>query len=345
MGIPHTITDADLLRLGLDPIDASPDVHIIAKDQPREARGSVSTPVCDQLEAISYNLRTREESAPDLERFGIQIERGVDQDDRTLWRLIASDPLDWVGTVPTGAASREGVIFVDSTQLNGYYTLSLSSRGLGLVIKAEGNSELHLRCGRLQSRPDLLGLARETGDAWLVSEVEERLPEDGDLLGLVVAAGFLSRMRVDQPAQLREKSRALLEGRYEPRFDPERAWARTLGQRETQQIEDRALAWVDRLEAELGDLGSEMEPEDSAWHACMRRVLVGRDDLEGVVILLEESGAGVRLRRALERLDHEAEVQIRSLPTVDLSGEHELVRRAVLLDPAAWWVRPLLRGQ
>lgn len=342
MAASHGITDADLIRLGFDPTDACPDIHIIARDEPEEGRGATATPLAERLHE---GVRTREEPAPELERRGVQIERCVDSVHRTVWRLSAEATIEWVGDIPTGAVSRDGVIYIDSTQMNGYYSLSLPSRGLGLVIRAEGGSDLHLRCGRLQPRPDLRALARETGDPWLLSEVEERLPQDGDSFGFAVAAGFLSRMRIDPPAQRRERTRVLLEGGYDAKLDPERAWARTLSRHQAQELEDAALAWVDRLAGELSDVGNEVDSEDPSWHACMRRVVVGRDDLEGLVILLEEAGAGARLRGALARFDREGEVQIRALPSVDLTGVGELVRRALLLDPAAWWTRPLLRGQ
>jgi hypothetical protein len=69
----------------------------------------------------------------------------------------------------------------------------------------------------------------------------------------------------------------------------------------------------------------------------------GRDDLEGIRLLLVEAGAEEEISDDIGMLDDRAQRFMLSLPVVVAAPEARLARTRSL-DPGVWWVAPVEAG-
>jgi hypothetical protein len=77
-------------------------------------------------------------------------------------------------------------------------------------------------------------------------------------------------------------------------------------------------------------------PEEGPWQCQWLDACHGRDDLEGVCILLHEASAGDVLKKLLERLDKAGRVVRNVLPGAFVPAD-ERTTRACRLSPNSWW--------
>jgi hypothetical protein len=101
-------------------------------------------------------------------------------------------------------------------------------------------------------------------------------------------------------------------------------------------MQELARAEADRLELMVGEVADSVLPEEGAWQREWLDVCHGRDDLEGVCILLREIEADAPVIRRVEQLDRAGRVVRSILPRTFVPSD-ERTRRAAQLTPNAWW--------
>ena len=182
-------------------------------------------------------------------------------------------------------------------------------------------------------------------DAWMRDEVAGRATRP-DAWQQVAAVGLLTRLREDARAASTEAG--------PPSMRPEalavRQWFRALDPELWKDVELLLKAELTLLEADLDDLRSDMEPTDPHWLRHLGRFLAGRDDVEGVRVLLLDAWR-VHSARSFEptaerpalalvsEFDQAARPFIRMLPRLPPTDDERL-RRVRRHDPAAWWAWP-----
>jgi len=170
---------------------------------------------------------------------------------------------------------------------------------------------------------------------WLRDEIQARL-ERADAWQHAVAVGLFAR---HAPATDR--------GARDPASQADlvrpRRWAHGLRPAEVQTIELLLRAEVERLLAAIDDLAETMACDDSWWRADLVAICQGRDDVEGVRILLNEAGAGAAVAASVELLDVTGARFVQSLPVV-LSIDDPRLREVARFDPTAWWATLAIPG-
>jgi hypothetical protein len=115
-----------------------------------------------------------------------------------------------------------------------------------------------------------------------------------------------------------------------------RRWVRGLGPGQLDALELLLRTEVERLLLAAADLARTMACDDRGWRSALVELCQGRDDVEGVRILLNEAGAGAALAGAIRDLDDAGARLVRSLP-VRLRIDDARLREVRALDEAAWW--------
>ena len=100
--------------------------------------------------------------------------------------------------------------------------------------------------------------------------------------------------------------------------------------------EAHALAEASALVLDVEDAIADVDARVEGWDDTVRELAHRRDDLEGVLLLLDGAGAGTAIRSSLAAVDHEGQV-LRLAIEPDILDNDERLRRAGLKDPDAWW--------
>jgi hypothetical protein len=226
--------------------------------------------------------------------------------------------------------------------------VDLAAAGVARLVLPEGNGLLlipgrrGLEVTRVLTAPSLVeplaaisspvaewAAAREP---WLRDEITRRLARR-DPWQTAVATGLFARLAIPVDAAL--AATAVHEDLALPR-----RWARALEPAAVETLVDLLDAEVQRLLAEVSDLSRAMACDDPGWRAAVLDLCRARDDLEGVRVLLNETLAAERVASMTMVIDAAANRFVQSLPAELALGDTRLERVAIL-DPEAWWVRPL----
>ena len=186
--------------------------------------------------------------------------------------------------------------------------------------------------------PDIAAWAGSCSDGWLGEQVEP-LAASPDAWTRLVAAGMLARLPTpDHGAQARAWVDALRHGVVDATLAGPRRWIKSLEPSDAKAIIDASVAECASLSLDIEDAIAGVDANADGWDDVAREVAHRRDDLEGVLVLLDARGEDVDLRTALAAVDRIGASLQASLPD-DWAGDDERLRRAALKAPGAWWGR------
>jgi hypothetical protein len=173
-------------------------------------------------------------------------------------------------------------------------------------------------------------------DVWLAEQVEP-LSAAGDPWTAVVAAGMLGRLVAPgSPAQARVWLDAARRGDASESVRGPRRWAAALTGADVSRVEAQVLAEAAGLALDVEDAVADADARAEGWEDTVRELAHRRDDLEGVLLLLDAAGAAAATRAALAAVDREGLVLRLAIGDEALEDDERL-RRAGLKDPDAWW--------
>jgi hypothetical protein len=342
------ITRDYLALLGLSDFDTMDEAHVAwPTDRPGEAQSSLTVGL---TLAVVYGSLGFAAVARDLARqSGIGIER--ERDDGRILRFVAPPGETLEVRVPPGASEQAtagvyhppdepGVVVVDLRQSP---RLALMGQEGGLVVHT-GETGLDLASVAPASPLEPLAPIESPVSVWLplIEDASAR-----DLVGerirtpsswaYAVSAGIIARLvEPDSGIAARQAVERLLRGEIDPLMAGPRLWAQALTDAERHTLRDLALAEVDAIDQEIRDLAEAVHADAPGWPARWISLCHRRDDLEGVRLLLAETGAVDALEAALRDVDREGELLRLSTPSsADLIDER--ARRVGLTAPLAWW--------
>ncbi|HTU99842.1 MAG TPA: hypothetical protein VMF13_04845 [Luteitalea sp.] len=173
-------------------------------------------------------------------------------------------------------------------------------------------------------------------DSWLVEQVTP-LVDAADPWSSVVAAGMLTRLTTPSSA---DEARAWLDaarrGTAEATVAGPRQWARGLTAVDVERLQAQVIADAAALCLDVEDATDDVDARADGWDDLVREVAHRRDDLEGVLLLLDAAGADAPVRSALAVVDREGAV-LRLAVGGAVPHDDERLRRVWLKDPDAWW--------
>jgi hypothetical protein len=176
----------------------------------------------------------------------------------------------------------------------------------------------------------------QSTDHWLRSEVSELLERGGAWANVAAAALVARYSEPPSAAVAKQWLEATLARQTVSTLAAPRQWAQQLQPAQLRTIQELACAEATRLVLMLDDVAETAVPEEGPWQSAWLDVCRGRDDLEGVCVLLREAGAAAVLQKPLARLDTTG-LTIRSvLPNAFVTGD-ERTRRAGRVSPDSWW--------
>jgi hypothetical protein len=176
----------------------------------------------------------------------------------------------------------------------------------------------------------------QSTDEWLRSEVSELLQRGGAWANIVAAALVARYSEPATPAVAKQWLEATLARQAVPALAAPRQWARQLKPAQVRTVQELARAEATRVELMLDDVADTAVPEEGPWQSAWLSVCHGRDDLEGVCILLHEASAAEVLQKPLARLDHTGRMVCSVIPRKFVTGD-ERIRRARRVSPESWW--------
>jgi hypothetical protein len=283
----------------------------------------------------------------ELEELGFRLEVGLDRPKiiKVIDETGAPIVVHGIGLVPAAFhkdPKDPSTVFLD-LDIPGARTVLRETEAGVLIVPAEQSLTVYPVTGPnlcveplSEIRAPLVDWCREVRDAWLVGQFEKAAGSE-DSWSHCVAAGMYARLA--EPADAAEAEREvkrLLSGRVVDRMAKPLVWAWTLSAEQCATLEDLALAEIDHLDTLLGHLEDEATPEEKGWCEDLLELCRRRDDLEGILLVLAEAGAGQRLARACGGFDRRAEIFSASIPA-RVSFQDEKLRRAWLGSPEAWW--------
>ncbi len=179
-----------------------------------------------------------------------------------------------------------------------------------------------------------MGWALATADPWL-SEATRSLLQTTDLIDYLAAIGAPLRLaHTPQPDTFAALAAAILAG-----APPQVAWVHAVADADWHVLNRLATERAHALCLALRTQLKEPEIDDPQWSRSMDSLLIGRDSLESAVGLLACVAPTPDLHAALAVLDALGEVAIAALSPWTHTHNEQL-RRAALVAPDAWWVRP-----
>ena len=247
------------------------------------------------------------------------------------WRAedVAYVPDEDPGTVYVDLAAAPAVLV-----RGGADAVMLHADDRGVVVA--GVSRSIEAMAPLEQPPALDAWLAACDDAWLAEQVAP-LSEAGDPWTAVVAAGMLGRLATPgSPAQARAWLDAARRGEASASIRGPRRWAAALAGSDVARGESQALAEASALVLDVEDAIADVDARVEGWDDTVRELAHRRDDLEGVLLLLDGAGAGTAIRSSLAAVDHEGLV-LRLAIEPDILDNDERLRRAGLKDPDAWW--------
>ncbi len=332
------------LGLGLDRLGA-PKTYPWPEVATGEAKGVVARVTLAAV--LSGTTPMNPAAIPALEQVGVADESA----DRAPWnvRLSASEPDGFIAVrVPTGAheallmqPERQDQVAVDFVRAGS--VLVSGPRGDVLVIADRHGvtfaavSGISVAPAAVVEAPALAWLAEaQCTDSWLNAEVSQLLQRGGPWAN-VSAAAIVARY-VEPAGSVTAKVwlDATLAGKPVPALATPRQWARQLQPAQVRTVQELARAETTRLALMLDDVAETALPETGPWQNEWLDACHGRDDLEGVWILLREASAADPLTTALERLDRTGRVVRNVLPSTFVPAD-ERTRRASRVAPDSWW--------
>lgn len=114
------------------------------------------------------------------------------------------------------------------------------------------------------------------------------------------------------------------------------AWVMQTSPEQRDAIVESAITAVTMLGEDLDDLDVDFDPGDGDWRAALVEWCRRRDDLEGVILLLDFVRHGSALHDLLDPFDRAAAEFVRSIPVV-FDVDDQQLRRAARFNPEAWW--------
>jgi hypothetical protein len=175
-------------------------------------------------------------------------------------------------------------------------------------------------------------------DSWLAVEVSRRLDVHIEWES-ALAVGLLARCRRSTPERARRIVERQLRGEIDSDLLRPVDWARALSAVQRDRLEDLALAKVAVLEDALEGLLDDPLPDDESWRESVLRACHDRDDIQAVLVLLREIGAGERVQGVLPALDRLGRILIGSIPGGLIVDDERLARvTSVAVD--CWWTAP-----
>jgi hypothetical protein len=180
-----------------------------------------------------------------------------------------------------------------------------------------------------QIESPVAGWISERHEPWLRQEIQARLAR-ANAWQHAVAVGLFARLAVAS-----EQAAPTPDGKGD--LARPRRWARNLERAQIATLELLVKAEVERLLAVIDELTQTMACDDQDWRSELLELCRGRDDVEGVRILLNEAGADDTVTDTVRFLDEAGSQFVRSLPVV-LKVEDERLHRVASFDHGAWWV-------
>jgi hypothetical protein len=165
-------------------------------------------------------------------------------------------------------------------------------------------------------------------DPWLRERVRALVLRD-DPLRHVVAVGLAKRLS-DHSASARDIAARILAGQQVESLSRSHAWFRRLDGAQLRTVERLACDRAKNLATSLAS--SLASPRESVSLDSLRE----RDDLQGVFLLLRETGTGQRLAARLADADRLG-IDCESRGMIALDAQDEQLRRSRMLDPLCWW--------
>jgi hypothetical protein len=188
----------------------------------------------------------------------------------------------------------------------------------------------------LEQPPALGAWLAACDDAWLVEQVAP-LSTAGDPWTAAVAAGMLGRLTTPgSPTQARAWLDAARRGEVSESIRGPRRWAAALSSSDVARLEAQAVADAAALALDVEEAVTDVDARADGWEDTVRELSHRRDDLEGVLLLLDAAGAADATRAALAAVDREGLVLRLAIGNEALEHDERL-RRAGLKDPDAWW--------
>jgi hypothetical protein len=109
-------------------------------------------------------------------------------------------------------------------------------------------------------------------------------------------------------------------------------------------LEVKAVEEAQRLWEELEALDEEWGVGEARWQGRFARALVWRDELEGVLGVLQEGMAGDELLAVLRGLDEAYEELPGAVEVFPLGSSSAQLERALAAEPGCWWGEASLWG-
>jgi len=208
--------------------------------------------------------------------------------------------------------------------------LTLSPQQAGTEISVRSSQPVELTpLAKIQEPPEFREWITSLDEPWLSQKIGDCLEYD-DTWNTCVAVGLLARMGPMSEFTVD----AVLRG--ETPNGKSRRWAQTLDKNELDTIEDLAFSELEGLHQGLEALDSTIGYKIDDWQDDWVALCHGRDDLEGIRLILSEGRSGERFDRALKALDEDCMRVVLSLPRDDLQIDDRMSRVGTL-EPTAWW--------
>ena len=154
------------------------------------------------------------------------------------------------------------------------------------------------------------------------------------LFNHAVAAGLIARFReLPTRKEVKEAVQQILRGEAAAAMQYDREWAKRLTAIELDRLAFFARENAYMLSEDLMYAESAYRAEDSGWKVIIKRILIGRDDLQGVYLLLHAAEADEVFAESLRILDMLGRDVLQRIEKPLELEETEQLRRALSTNP------------